>query len=51
MQYEIRYMFKFFIFKFDLNVNMVYRKNSLQKKNRFFSGDHVKINKLHVAHP
>ena len=29
IQYEIRYMIKFFIFKFDLNVKMIYRKNSL----------------------
>ena len=38
-----------FIFKFDLNVKMVYRKSSLQKK-QIFSVGFVKIKELHDVH-
>ena len=36
IQYEIGYTLRFFIFNFDLNVKMVYRKNSFYKKIDFF---------------
>ena len=48
IQYEIRYTLKFFIFKFNLNVKMFYRKK--YRKNKFFFVDYVKTNELHVVH-
>ena len=29
---------------------MIYRKKLFTEKNRFFPGEHVKINQLHVVH-